>query len=177
MKNLHEIYIESQQKEKKNKTILIVLIGVLSFLLLTSLFIDPWDIAYNKEEKRIKERQEEFTKVYKEYLDDSKYEEAFYIEYNLNLYDISPDLYSLLSDYERIIEYIANDQEGNKENNYYDLDYLVDNFYDEYAYQKKYKAPSNYLEDIKDEVEEYLTVYNYFSLEELNSHKEANSYD
>lgn len=173
MKTLADLHIEQQQKEKKTKTILIVLIAIFTLILGVLFTIDPWEIANNKAEKVIKEREDEFSLIYKDFLDEGKYVEAFYLISDLSLYEITPDLYSLLSDSERIIEYVANQQEGRSSENYYSLDYLMDSFNSEYAYQKKYGVPSNYVEDIKNVVEEYLKAYNYISQDDL----EVDSYE
>lgn len=177
MKTLADLQVAQKQREKRNKTMLIILISIVSIITIYLFTIDPWDIAYKNEKKAIDERYDEFSQIYKNYLDEGKFIEAFYVQYNLDLDDLKPDYYSLLSDSERIIEFIQNVNEGRYEDNYYDLDYLLNNFYREYSYQKKYGAPSNYLEDIKDQIEEYVSAYNLVDADELNRIKGANSYE
>lgn len=177
MKTLADIYKTEQLKEKRTKSILIVIIVMLSVTLIYLFSIDPWNIAYEKENKKIKAREDEFAKVLDSKLKSGDYLGAYYIDYDLNLYGKDYELYSLLSDSERLIVHIRNIIEDKTQDNYYDLDYLLDSFYDEYYYTKKYRAPINYVDGIKDEIEEYLLTYNLISSDKLNEIKERNNND
>lgn len=177
MDSLIDIYRKEQLKEKRIRNVLIAIAVVLGLLLIYLFTIDPWDIAYDKESKAIEARKDEFLKTFNSDLLNGEYLEAYYIDNELNLYGSDYDLYSLLSDYKEIVENIRNEIEGKSENNYYDLEYLLDSFFNDYFYAKKYHAPSNYFDDIKDEIEEYLSTYGLISSDTLNEIKERNNYE